>query len=116
MGSFIPTTLGWRWLEWIMLITGGAFLIIAILSQPETYSNIILYWNASMLRQETGNQRYRAPIEMKREGLGQRLILAVFRPFSMFCSEMIIILISHYLTIIYIVLFTFLEGYTYVFW
>ncbi|KAJ4149966.1 hypothetical protein LMH87_010738 [Akanthomyces muscarius] len=115
IGAYIPSTLGWRWLEWIMLILGGAVLVAVLLFQPETYGNMILYWKASILRKETGDERYRAPIELKRENLGQRLKVAVCRPFAMFYSEPILILISLYLTIIYIVLFTFLEGYTYVF-
>lgn len=115
IGSYIPVTLGWRWLEWIMLIMGGAVLVLVLLFQPETYGNLILYWKASILRRETGDERHRAPMEMKRQSLGQHLKLSVYRPFAMFYSELIIILVSLYLTIIYIILFTFLEGYTYVF-
>lgn len=115
MGSYVPATLGWRWLEWLMLIMGGAVLVIVLLFQPETYGNLILHWKASLLRKKTGDQRYRAPMEMKREGLGQRLKLSVIRPFAMFYSELIIILVSLYLTIIYIILFTFLEGYAFIF-
>lgn len=115
IGSNLPVTLGWRWLEWIMLIMGGVILVAVFLFQPETYGNLILQWKASILRKETGDERYRAPLEMKRESLGQRLKISVIRPFALFRSELIIMLISLYLTIIYIVLFTFLEGYTYVF-
>jgi MFS family permease len=115
IGSYIPVRLGWRWLEWTMLIMGGIVLVLVLLFQSETYGDLILYWKASILRKETGDERYRAPLEMKGESLGQRLKLSVSRPFAMFYSELIIILISLYLTIIYIVLFTFLEGYTYVF-
>ncbi|GKZ21359.1 hypothetical protein AbraIFM66951_010148 [Aspergillus brasiliensis] len=115
MGSFIPVTLGWRWLEWIMLIMGGVVLVVVLLFQPETYGNLILYWKASILRKETGDERYRAPMETNQKGLGQRLKISVYRPFAMFYSELIIILMSLYLTIIYIVLFTFLEGYAYIF-
>lgn len=115
IGSYIPATLGWRWLEWIMLIMGGAVLVLILLFQPETYGNLILSWKASILRKETGDERYRSPMEMNRETLGHRLKLSVYRPFAMFYSELIIILVSLYLTIIYIVLFTFLEGYAYVF-
>lgn len=117
IGSYIPTTpsLGWRWLEWIMLIMGGAILCIVLVLQPETYGDLLLHWKAKALRQQTGNQRYKAPIEMRGEGLGHRLLTSIRRPFMMFYSELIIILMCSYLTIMYIVLFTFLEGYTYVF-
>lgn len=117
IGAYVPgsAALGWRWLEWLMLILGGAVLAAVLLFQPETYGDMILYWKASILRRETRDERYRAPIELKQESLGQRLRVAVCRPFTMFYSEPILILISLYLTIIYIVLFTFLEGYTYLF-
>lgn len=117
IGAYIPATpaLGWRWLEWIMLILGGAILCIIVIFLPETYGNLILRWKAKALRQQTGNERYRSPMEMNRQSLGQRLRISTSRPFAMFYSELIIILLSLYLTIMYIVLFTFLEGYTYVF-
>ncbi|CAI7592296.1 unnamed protein product [Penicillium bialowiezense] len=117
IGSFIPTTptLGWRWLEWIMLILGGAVLCVVMIFQPETYGNLILSWKAKALRQQTGNDRYKSPMEINSQTFGQRLRVSIYRPFAMFYSELIIILLSLYLTIMYIVLFTFLEGYTYVF-
>ncbi|KAJ5231826.1 Major facilitator superfamily domain general substrate transporter [Penicillium citrinum] len=115
IGSYIPTTLGWRWLEWIMLIMGGVILVIVLLLQPETYGSLLLHWKASILRKETGDKRYRAPMEVKRESLGRRLLTSVYRPFVLFYSELILILMSLYLTVVYIVLFTFLEGYTFIF-
>lgn len=115
VGSYIPMTLGWRWLEWIMLIMGGAILEVVFIMQPETYGNLILLWKASVLRRETGDKRYRAPMEMRRETLGRRLLVAVYRPFVWSCTELIIILMSLYLTVVYIILFTFLEGCTYIF-
>ena len=115
IGSFVPTTLGWRWLEWLMLIMGGAILIMVVLMQPETYGNLLLHWKASVLRKETGDSRYRAPMELRSETLGRRLLTAIYRPFLWSYTELIIILMSAYLTVVYIVLFTFLEGYTYVF-
>lgn len=115
MGSYIPIHLGWRWLEWIMLIMGGAVLLVILVLQPETYGPLILYWKAKILREETGDDRYKAPMEMKNEALGRRLLISVYRPFALVYSELIVILMSLYLTVIYIVLFTFLEGYTYIF-
>lgn len=115
IGSYIPIHLGWRWLEWIMLIMGGATLVVILLFQPETYGPLLLYWKAKILREETGDKRYKAPMEMKHATLSRRLLLSVYRPFVLVYSELIIILMSLYLTVLYIVLFTFLEGYTYIF-
>ena len=113
--SYIPTTLGWRWLEWIILIAGGAILCITLVLQSEPYGNLLLFWTARILREETGDTSYRVPMEIDGETFGQRLLTSVCRPFLMFYSELIIILMCSYLIVRYIVLFTFLEGYGYVF-
>lgn len=115
IGSYIPSTIGWRWLEWIMLIFAALVLVLILLFQAETYADLILCWKASILRKETGDMRYRAPIEVDQESLAVRLKRSVSRPFQMFYHELIIVVVSLYLTIIYIILFTFLEGYVYIF-
>ncbi|RAK88658.1 MFS general substrate transporter [Aspergillus costaricaensis CBS 115574] len=81
IGSFVPITLGWRWLEWIMLIMEGLTLMVV--------------WKAAELRKQTGNDQYRAPMELQRTDHYSYGVL--------------------YLTIVYMVLFSFLEGYTFVF-
>ncbi|KAE8388617.1 major facilitator superfamily domain-containing protein [Aspergillus alliaceus] len=115
IGSFIPSTLGWRWLEWIILILGGAVLVAVALLQPETYGGLLLQWKASALRKQTGDSRYKAPMELRSETLQRRIVIAIYRPFAWPYSEPIIILISLYLTVIFIILFTFLEGYRFIF-
>ncbi|KNG91011.1 MFS transporter [Aspergillus nomiae NRRL 13137] len=115
IGSFIPPALGWRWLEWIMLIMGGIVLVVVILFQPETYGDLLLYRKAKALRKQTGDVRYRAPMEVNKLPLQKRLITAVSRPFLWSYTEPIVLLMALYLTIVYIILFTFLEGYKFIF-
>lgn len=94
---------------------GGVVLVMVAMLQPETYGNLLLKWRAAALRKETGHDRYRAPMEIHLASLGQQLSVAVYRPFLWSYSEPIIIILSLYMTVIYIILFTFLEGYTFVF-
>lgn len=115
IGGYIAEYLDWRWVEWVTLIVSGAVLILVIVFQPETYPPILLKWKAKHLRDLTGDQRYRAEIEIRQETLPRRLKSALYRPFVLTAREPIIILIALYLTVIYIVLFTFLDGYVYVF-
>lgn len=115
IGSYIPTTLGWRWLEWIMALEGAAILIAVIFFLPETYSHLLLKWRADALRKGTGNDRYRAVSELQPESLSRQLLRALYRPFFWSYSELIITLMSMYLVTLYIVLFTFLEGYNFIF-
>lgn len=49
------------------------------------------------------------------ESLAKRCGVALARPFLLVKSELIVGLMSFYMTVIYIVLFTFLDGYTYIF-
>lgn len=116
IASFIgPSGLSWRWCEWLMLILGGIVLAIIILGQPETYAPLILSWKAEHFRRITGDDRFRSPLEVRKTTLWARLKIALWRPFVMIWTEPIILLMSLYLTILYIVLFTFFVGFEFIF-
>lgn len=117
VGGFIgqSSLVSWRWTEWITLIISGLILFNVVLFQPETYAPILLKWKASRLREMTGDDRYKAEVEIRDVTFVKRLGRALYRPFLLTFSEPIIILIALYLTVIYIILFTFLNGYTFVF-
>lgn len=116
IGSFIgPSGIGWRWCEWLMLILGAIVTVIIVLAQPETYAPLLLSWKAEHFRQQTGDDRYRSPLEVRRTSFMTRLKIALYRPFVMIWTEPIILLMALYLTILYIVLFTFFVGFEFVF-
>ena len=117
IGGFIgaSTLVSWRWTEWITLIISGLVLFLVFFFQPETYAPILLKWKAAHLRELTGDDRYRAEVEIRDSTFLSRLGHALYRPFVLTFSEPIIILIALYLTVIYIILFTFLNGYTFIF-
>lgn len=94
--------LSWRWVEWMTLIMSGLVLGIVALFQPETFPPILLKWKAKHLRDLTGDDRYRAELEIRSDTFLQRLGVALYRPFLLTFSEPIIILIALYLTIVYI--------------
>jgi MFS family permease len=116
VGGFIGQSdlVSWRWCEWITLILSGAVLVVLILFLPETYAPILLKWKASHLRQITGDDRYVAEVEIRAESFRIRLLHALYRPFLLVAREPIVILLALYLTVVYIILFTFLDGYTYI--
>jgi multidrug resistance protein len=108
-------SMNWRWVEWITLMVSGLVLAIVILFQPETYGPILLKWKVEHLRRLTGDGRYRSAIEIKKMSLAYRLLQSLYRPIVMTAQEPIIILLGLYLTVVYIVLFTFLTGYTFIY-
>lgn len=90
------------------LIWSGVILIIVLLFLPETFPPILLKWKAKHLRDLTGDERYRGSIEVRQETFPVRLRRSLYRPFLLTFREPIVILVALYLTVIYIVLFTFL--------
>ncbi|KAK1242787.1 hypothetical protein MKX08_005599 [Trichoderma sp. CBMAI-0020] len=105
----------WRWVEWVSIIASGALLVSLLLFQPETYEPILLQWKASHLRRLTGDKRYVSVAEIHHLSFSARMLTAVKRPFIMTIQEPTIMLWTGYLTVVYLMLFGFLDGYTFVF-
>ncbi|KAK0710200.1 c6 zinc finger domain-containing protein [Lasiosphaeria miniovina] len=115
IGAYLPGV-GFRWADWTALIIAGAVLAYVLLCQPETYPAVLLEWRARHLRQLTGDARFRASEHhAAARTLARRLLVNLYRPFVMTYSEPIILVFALYLTVIYIVLFTFLNGYPFIF-
>lgn len=117
VGGFIGESklVSWRWTEWATLIISGLILTSIVFLQPETYAPILLKWKAAHLRSLTGDGRYRAEVEIREDNIWLRLKRAMYRPFILTFQEPVIMLLALYLTVIYIILFTFLNGYTFIF-
>lgn len=77
---------------------------------PETYAPVLLKWKASHLREITGDDRYMSSLEVQDTKFWDRMLHNMYRPFVMFVYEPIVVLFTLYLTVVYIVLFTFLTG------
>lgn len=93
----------------------GLVLVAVILTLPETFTPIILKWKAGHLRRFTQDIRYAGAIEVRAESFISRLGTSLYRPFLLTFSEPIVILVALYMTVIYIILFTFLDGYDYIY-
>jgi MFS family permease len=101
-------TVGWRWVEWTTLIISASVLLLVVLVQPETYAPILLRWKACI----TNGEEKHPTIPGDLVG---NLARSFYRPFLMASSEPVIILISIYLCVLYIIVFTFLPGYAFIF-
>lgn len=114
-GFISQSYLGWRWCDWITVIWAGAIWIVLVLFLPETYAPMLLKWKAQHMRSITGDNRYKAPLEIRETTFFQRMGTALWRPFVICFRELIVLLIALYLTVIYIVLFGFLTAYPFIF-
>ncbi|KAL8852794.1 MAG: hypothetical protein Q9221_002303 [Calogaya cf. arnoldii] len=97
----------------LFLVGFGTASIVFL--QPETYVPILLRWKAAHLRSLTGDERYRTEVEIREDNIWLRLRRALYRPFTLTFHEPVIMLLALYLTVIYIILFTFFNGYTFIF-
>lgn len=86
VSSYIPQTLGWRWLFWLYLIIFGVYEIIMLLTIKETRHNIILAKRAKRMRKETGNQRIFDPAGKERS-LHHLFIVSLTRPLVFLFTE-----------------------------
>ena len=80
---------GWRWTFWAGLIIAGSSFIPIILV-PETYAPVILKRRARKMRNETGDQRIRASIELEKRGWKQMLTVTLLRPLKMLFTEAVV--------------------------
>ncbi|KAK2003694.1 major facilitator superfamily transporter [Colletotrichum falcatum] len=116
MGAYIGPSdaVSWRWAEWAVLISSGLVLALVLLCMPETFGPLLLRWKAAHYRRITGDDRFRSEHEIVDATLFTRLKTSMTRPFLML-TEPIIMAMTLYITVVYIVLFTFLVGWPYIF-
>ncbi|KAJ9354930.1 hypothetical protein DTO280E4_6714 [Paecilomyces variotii] len=106
----------WRWVDWVTTILAGVLLLAVIFLLPETFKLMLWKWKTQHVRKVTGNERYKAPSEIEKgTSLPRQLFESLYRPFFLAIYEPIVILIALYLAITYVILFTSLNGYTFMF-
>ncbi|POS70135.1 major facilitator superfamily transporter [Diaporthe helianthi] len=116
VGAYIGPSMSvsWRWAEWAILMLSALVVCWVFFLMPETYAPLLLRWKARHLRRVTGDDRFRSEHEIVKATLVGRLKISMTRPFLMF-TEPIILAMTLYLSVVYIVLFTFLVGWPYIF-
>nr|POE64978.1 putative efflux pump kojt [Quercus suber] len=118
LGPFLApmsNLISWRWTEWTTLIMAGLVTGAIFLFAQETYPPVLLSWKASHLRKITGDDRFVSKTALKSEKFLHRMKNSIVRPFKLFFTQPIVVLWCLYLSLVYIILFTFLPGYNYIF-
>ncbi|KAK5071782.1 hypothetical protein LTR64_004441 [Lithohypha guttulata] len=112
--GWIAEYFGWRWVEWSTLIISSAIFVLAILFLPETLGPTILSWKARLLREETGNDKYKTERD-EQGGPFDLLRSRLLRITSFILTEPTTVLFELYLTLLYVLVYGFLEGFQYIF-
>lgn len=115
VGGWLVMAAGWRWLYWIQLILAGIVWILITFTVPETYAPTILKRRAEKIRKETGDVSHVTEQELDKRPLGQRMRLFLIRPFQLLFQELIVFLISLYMSVLYGLLYMFFVAYPIIF-
>lgn len=107
LGDYTST---WRWIYWTFLIVAGVFIAIFLVALPETHANTILKRRAKKLRKITGDETYRSISELKIKTIKEVCHESLLRPFVLL-SELIVFLITLYMSVIYGLLYMFFFAY-----
>ena len=107
VGGFIADNKGWRWLYWIQLILAGFVYVLMVFTVPETYAPTILLKRARRLRKETGDETYVTEQGLDKRPLSEELAVFILRPFQLLFQELIVFLITLYMSVLYGLLYMF---------
>jgi multidrug resistance protein len=111
IGGFLSDAAGWRWLYWIQLIFSGTVYIFITFTVPETYAPTILAARAKKLRKTTGDQSHVTEQELDTRPFSERLRVFLIRPFQLLFRELIVFLVSIYMSVLYGLLYMFFVAY-----
>ncbi|KAJ5286103.1 hypothetical protein N7524_001409 [Penicillium chrysogenum] len=113
IGGFVYQYLGWRWLNWLVLICSGISLCLMFLVK-ETYSPALLRQKTIKRQKMTGDRRWWCRFDHEEAGL-QVLKTNLIRPLRMAVLEPICIFWNLYVGVVYSVLFLCFVAYPIVF-
>ncbi|KAF9892481.1 hypothetical protein FE257_001590 [Aspergillus nanangensis] len=115
MGGFIFQYLGWRWINWVVLICGGVSFVALYLSK-ETFAPAILNAKRQRLRTETGDTRWWTKYDdNKGQDMSALMLTSLVRPLAMGIFEPICLFFDIYIGVFYAILFLCFVGYPIVF-
>ncbi|KAI0188939.1 major facilitator superfamily transporter [Xylaria flabelliformis] len=115
VGGFLSDALGWRWLYWLTLILAGVIWALITFTVPETYAPTILAKRAKKLREETGEKDWVTEQDLDMRPLGERIRIFLVMPLKLLFGELIVFLISLYMSVLYGLLYMFFIAFPIVF-
>jgi multidrug resistance protein len=111
VGGFLSDAAGWRWLYYIQLIMAGVVYILITFTVPETFAPTILAKRAKKLREKTGENDHVTEQDLDLRPFTERLRIFLVRPFQLLFGELIVFLVSLYMSVLYGLLYMFFVAY-----
>lgn len=111
VGGFLSDATNWRYLYWLTLALSGVVWILITFTVPETYAPTILKTRAAKLRKETGSSSHVTEAELDLRPFAERLRIFLVKPFQLLFGEMIVFLLSVYMSVLYGLLYMFFVAF-----
>ena len=103
-GGFLAQAAGWRWIFWLLTITGGIMTILTFVFLRETYAPKLLRDKAKKLQKDTGQERYRSKLETDLPAT-TTFVRAIIRPMKMLLFSPIVLGLSCFMALVYAYLY-----------
>ncbi|KAH9886328.1 major facilitator superfamily domain-containing protein [Xylariomycetidae sp. FL2044] len=115
LGGFINQFTSWRWTYYVLIIWAFCLLVMIFFFAPETYHPVRLRAKAQALREETGDNRWRAPMEKSTKSIPRTVARALVRPFQLLIFEPMCLLLCILSAILLGILYLFFGAFGLVF-
>lgn len=115
IAGFINQYTTWRWTFYVLIIWSAVTLGLITLCVPETYHPVLLRHKAAKLRKETGDDRWKAPIEVMQRSILQTILRSCYRPFLLLTLEPMVLNLCLFSAILLGVLYLFFGAFEIVF-
>ncbi|CZT00561.1 related to multidrug resistance protein [Rhynchosporium graminicola] len=107
--GFINQTIGWRWIEGIQGLANIPLLLLIIVSLRETRGGVTLHKRAKALRAATGDERYRAKMELEAKNIKEMLHNSSVKAVHMLATEPVVFSFGLWIAFAWFVTFLFLS-------
>jgi len=87
IGGFINQNTSWRWTFYVLIIWSFVNLGMIFFLVPETYHPVLLRNKAIKLRKETGDERWKAPMEKMNKSIPKTIGYSLLRPVQLLVFE-----------------------------
>jgi MFS family permease len=114
-GAIQVTGTTWRWVYYTCALFSGTMFVLCVFTARETYAPIILKRKAKRIRKETGNEAYKAPLELTPLRAKTLLHDTLLFPFVMLVQEPILLSLGVYFAFIYGLIYLLFGAYPIIF-
>lgn len=107
--GFIDETIGWRWIEGIQGLANIPLLLIIFVSLRETRGGVTLHKRAKALRQATGDERWKAKMDLEAKNIKEMLHSSSVKAVHMLVTEPVVFAFGLWIAFAWFVTFLFLS-------